>query len=221
MSLLLFTKDEAGAAIFTDTLATTDDGVPLLYTSKCAVIPHLAMAVTGTGVLNLISPWMQELQSSAVARGIDMLDDLAPDALRRLWNSIDRPLGPAGVSATLYHIGYSEESAECVGYVYRSIDNFESEPMQRQCMAIKPEPEVIPDPLPATLEDMIALAVQLRDEYDRQPPGERIHIGGDLVLTGLQNGGTFTGRVHRFDDFESDWEAMTDRLPLVRSTASR
>lgn len=96
-------------------------------------------------------------------------------------------------------------------YAYRSTADFESEPLQPG-FRIKPEPLTLPEEPPATLEEMIALARQIRTEQDGLSPDDRIYVGGELVLTALQNGGITCAKIHRWEDFDSTWQRMNQRL---------
>lgn len=200
---------EDGVIVITDTLATTVDGESRCLVTKCAVVPHLSMVIAGTGIAQLSARWVALVMESMLCRDIDMLDRHAPTAIRDLWAELDRTGIPTQTS-TVYHFGLSEDRGHYVGYAYRSDEDFESEPLEPG-FRVKPQPRSMGN-APQSLEELVAMACEIRSEQDARPAAERIYIGGDLVLVSMQNGGITTGKIHRWDDFESMWLTMNARL---------
>jgi hypothetical protein len=66
----------------------------------------------------------------------------------------------------------------------------------------------MPATAPTTLDEMVALALQVRAEQDQRPKSERIHIGGELILTVLNEGVISSLPVFRWDDYDDMWNAM-------------
>lgn len=212
MSLLIFGVSPTDAMVITDTLATDPTGEPHLLVSKAGIVPHLGVVIAGTGVAQLADRWRIIVFGELLCRDIEMLDLHAPAGLRRIWGALRREFPEVeGVSATVYHFGFSAEIDQYVGYAYRSTSNFESE-MLPQAYGIKPEPVEPLDGAPSTLEGWIELAERLRAEQEALPLRDRIQIGGELILTSLRNGMIGVQTIYRFADFEEQWLEMNRRL---------
>src|SRR5690606_9703011 len=97
-------------------------------------------------------------------------------------------------------------------YVYRSDRDFESERVDQSGFGVKPPPRGFDLAVPATLEEHIELAARIRAEQDALTANERVYIGGELYMTLLRNWRSQTLRIHRFDDFDRTWLAMSRRL---------
>jgi hypothetical protein len=67
------------------------------------------------------------------------------------------------------------------------------------------------------VDDVIALAERIKTEQDALDAAARLYIGGDLVMVHLEGGDMITTRIHRFDDYEHDWQAMNDRITRERA----
>lgn len=206
----MFAFSPDGAWIATDTLATTMEGNPHLLVSKCFIASHLELAVAFTGVANVGQEWTQWVQSRMLARDIDMLDLHTPEALRSVHEQLKCP---DDATATIYHLGFSPESDKYVGYVYRSTSDYESEELPESGFAIKPQPADIEamEP-PGGADEIIALAESVRASEGAKPRGERIYIGGELILTQLHEHVITATKIHQFADFEEAWLAMNANL---------
>lgn len=207
----MFQLAAESAIVATDTLATRVDGRPYLLVSKCAVLPHLGSVIAFTGNAAIGQRWAAAVHSNLLCRDFDMLDQHTPDNLRQIAVEVEREHGPVAGSSTIYHFGYSTTEKQYVGYAYRSESDFDSE--QLSCgFGMKPRPVTIPTDTPATIEEIIALADQIRDEQNTLPPSERLWIGGDLVFTVLAQGCISVNTMHRFADFDTQWLAMNRYL---------
>lgn len=198
--------------VMTDTLATNMAGEPYLLVSKCAVVPHLNMIIAGTGAGQLGSRWVQTVSERTACLDIEMLDTHAPVGIARLWDALlaEEDHRYEGTS-TIYHFGRSEATQKYVGYAYRSVDGFASEPLRPYGFAAKPPPLGSFEPS-TDLRDWIKLAEQIRAEQDPLPHGERVYIGGALICAILQGGAINVSEVYRFDDFDATWEDLNTRL---------
>jgi hypothetical protein len=214
VSLLMWNQIEDEIVILTDTLATRLDGQPMQYRTKCFPHPQLRLAVGGTGFGSLIHRWNRYFSESMLVRDITMLDNFAPEVLRELWTEqLSQPgLPPGDHTVTLYHFGVDEDSGGLVRYTYRSVRDFESEFDPGPSFAVKPQPEsgLGGDELPSTLEEMIALACRLRAQEDARPMAERVHIGGELIVTTLHGLITSTAPVFRWPDHDDMWNRMNE-----------
>lgn len=216
MSLLMFAHHEDHILVFADTLATSMDGTPYNFSNKCSAIPTMNLLVAVTGLANLHERWVTLLREKMLARDIVMLDRHATPALQDLWSQIEAEEGGSlPTTCTVYHFGVDELSGECVRITYRSDNSFESE-YGSPGHAVKPPPEAgFAEDLLRDLNgledlgDWIKLATLIRAEQDAMPMEERIHIGGDIMLTALTSDGSITiQRLARFDDYDAHWEAM-------------
>lgn len=211
MSLFMVHHTPEGVAIITDTLATTVEGESHLLVTKCGIVPHLNLVIAGTGIAQLSASWWGRVMEAILCRDIDMLDLHTPDALRSAWGEMKPNLPTAKGTATIYHFGLSEEREIYVGFAYRSTNDFTSEELQPG-FRVKPEPSTPLNDAPDSLDEMVSLALEIKQEQDSRPPAERICIGGELVLTALQGGAINAAKLHRWPDFESMWQAMNVRL---------
>lgn len=199
-----------GVVVLTDTLATTRSGSPHLFVTKCAIVPHLEMVVAHTGVAQIGHRWSHLLQTATLARDIEKLDQLVPGMLRSITADVARELEDPGITSTVYHLGFSEVRAEYVGYVYRSGADYVPEIMEPG-FRVKPRP-LGQSTAPPDLAGMVELGRQLREEQDGLPANQRIYIGGELFVTLLANRCIQVKRVHRFADFDAQWDAMNAAL---------
>ena len=213
MSLLMFLHDESSATVITDTLATDEDGKPVFFYDKCVAFPAMNLLVATTGYSNLLTRWATSLREHVRARDITMLDLHAPEALRKVWAEMQGDLGPLGGTATIYHFGIDEQTGECRRITYRSVDNFQSEPASEGGFGVKPPPESSEFTGEGGLESLINLAEDIRAEQDALPHGERLYIGGDLVMARLTTSEINFTTIHRFEDQYDAWQAMHDAPP--------
>jgi hypothetical protein len=207
MSLLMFTLVPEGVWVVTDTLAMTMEGDLHLLVSKCVAVPHLELVLAFTGVANLGQEWSQMVHSRVLAADIDMLDRHTPAALRGMYEDIDCQ---ESATATIYHLGFSTDQGAYVGYVYRSTNDFCSEGMEPG-FRVKPDPPAGFQP-PESVDEIIRLAKEIRANQDRLPAAERVYIGGELVLTSLQENTICSRKIHRFADFDEAWLTMNENL---------
>lgn len=216
MSLLLFAHNPKEVYIFTDTLATTQDGEPTLFCNKSFVQPHLNMTMAMTGVQELGNRWNSRLMASMLAQDVDMLDLHTPQQLRQIWQDLaGENRGPMPQFSTIYHFGWSNEQQQFVRYVYRREKDFESECHLDSGFGVKPHPKNQEGlDQPKTVETIIALAERIRSEQQQEPASSRVYIGGELVMVQMQEQGTVIAKVHRFDDYDSAWDSMNRRLAL-------
>jgi hypothetical protein len=219
MSLLLFQLDAESVIVATDTLATRVDGRPYLLVSKCTVVPHLGSVIAFTGNAAIGQRWAAAVHSNLLCLDFDMLDQHTSDNLRRIAADIDEEYGPVEGPSTIYHFGYSASDEQYAGYAYRSESDFESERLNNG-FGMKPPPNVRPTESPSTIEEMIALADQIRDEQNALPPSERLWVGGDLVFAVLAEGYISVNTMHRFADFDAQWLAMNRFLKEDNANAS-
>jgi hypothetical protein len=73
VSSLIFFADEKQVLVATDTLATTLDRQPHLFTTKASIVPHLRLIMVATGMGRFLGRWFISVNDNFVVRGIDHL----------------------------------------------------------------------------------------------------------------------------------------------------
>jgi hypothetical protein len=200
-SFICHTEPEQ-ALIAMDTLGVDPDGKPFLFTTKFYVVPHLKLVICGTGAGSFIGEWFIKANERMIVRGIDNLDYHTPGMLNKLWAAYREEYHPLDDhTATVYHIGFSEETDLIRTYVYRSTDNFASETRDYGLM-YKPEctiPENYVFP-----QDIKSLMEEQRKIQLTKPRSERIYIGGEIFACQLSKAGIGVYSLGQFDDYDSD-----------------
>jgi hypothetical protein len=208
----MFAHQEQAILVLTDTLATTSEGDPHLYFNKCLPVPTMKLLVAVTGAGQMLEGWVGFLRDGLLARDISMLDAHAPQHLRRIWSKLIEN-DDAPPTCTVYHFGAEEDTGLCVRYVYRSTNDWQSERWAQGAIAMKPDlaggfTDEIMESL-ATFDGWVGLAKQIRAEQDALPHGERIYISGEIVATTIEQTGRITiEHVHRFGDYDKQWNQM-------------
>jgi len=197
--------------VVTDTLSTDFSGNPHLFVSKCTIIPHLEMVVAFSGIARVGHLWSLELQTQVLARDIDLLSLHVPDALIRIVDGLKKDYGELPSTSTVYHFGYSGQEQRHVGYAFRSVNRFKAESIQNDSFGVKPEPRSLFE-VPNNWDDFVMLARRIRDEQDSLPLNQRLHIGGELCRTVLQDRSIQASKLFRFEDFEDQWRRMNENL---------
>ncbi|WP_413460515.1 hypothetical protein [Herbaspirillum huttiense] len=201
MTALVFALQSEQICIAMDTLVIgAKDRMPLYFQRKFLSIPESDLVVAGTGHAGFINGWLQFLQAHFRETTIDDLDAEVPGIL---CASVEAVGGLDGLTATIYHFGYSIKECKYVGYVYRSERNFRSERLQ-EGLGYKP---VIPI---ATSDDIrfpdfligIILEQQRRDNL--QPITERVGIGGEIEFVVMSDRLINVETVYRFSSYESE-----------------
>lgn len=208
MSLLMFVQEDDRVAVVTDTLATTQDGEPHMFVSKCWPIPHMGVLVAATGSGPLLDQWVEYLRTRMIARDVVNLDLHAPEGLREVWAEIEAEHGEACGTGTIYHFGVDPETGQMLRFTYRSGSDFESERADEPGFGCRPPLESADI---ADFADLVQIAEAIRSEQESLPPDEAVWIGGDLVLTTLGPDGFTIRRMHRFPDWDSAWNGMCAR----------
>lgn len=214
MSSLIFITNENQVLVATDTLGTAPDGsgTPKCFTTKAFILPHLRMIIAGTGVGDFLGKWFIEITSHMVIKGIDNLDQHAPRILPTVWESQRKEYSiPESMTTTVYHFGFSEETGLIHTYVYRSTNNFMSEPLA-YCTAVKPDCTPI-IPLQG-VEDFRKMMDEQRAIQASRPKEERIYIGGEIQLYVLSKEGFLVKAISRFDDYDSVEKAIYENYEL-------
>lgn len=207
MTSLIFHTEETQVLVAMDTLATSVNGIPSMYSSKAFVLPHLRMIICGTGLGGFLGRWFITINDLMVINGIENLDYHAPDSLRTMWKEYLSTLSdPYSGTTTVYHFGFSENTNKIKAYVYRSEKNFESEERDQYGLGLKPECTV-----PTSYEipkDIPGLMFEQREIQNKKPALERIYIGGEILVYQLMQEGIAIFSMGKFDDYEETQEAI-------------
>lgn len=206
MSSLIFFTEKEQVLTATDTLAVSPDGKPFMFTTKAFIVPHLQMMVCGTGMGGFLGKWFIEVNDRMIVRDIDNLDYHTPRLLRSHWQNYttEYPLA-ANMTTTVYHFGFSEDDGCIHSYVYRSINDFMSEPLSYG-IGVKPE---------CNLGDNLEFPKCIKNLMDEQraiqlshPMKERVYIGGKIQVFHLSKSGFAVYTLDQFDDFESTQQTI-------------
>ncbi len=199
MSSLIFSFDKDQAFIAVDTLATDLEGNPSMLTSKAFVLPHLRLIICGTGLSGFLGSWFIKINDRMVVQGIDNLNYHAPKILMVLWGDFLRENGGSyNGTTTIYHFGFSENTNSLISYVYRSSNDFKSESRQ-EGTGVKPDCFIKPGfEFP---KDIPSMMQEQRLNQLREPPSERVYIGGEMMIYHLERSGICIYSLGKFDDF--------------------
>ena len=211
MSSLIFftTKDDIILAM--DTLAvSSDDGDPLLFTTKFYVVPHLQSVICGTGDGALVCDWFVHVNTRMVISDILNLDYHTPAGLRSLATTPRPDRTFAGGTSTIYQFGFPEEDGPPCAFAYRSAHDFRSEALPIGRVAVKPECDVPEHPcFPQDFEMMMR---SQRVNESAKARGERVYIGGDIEVCHVTREQTCIYRVASFEDREDTLRKMLQKI---------
>ena len=216
MTALNFSITHEGIFLATDTLVTRD-GRPLTFTAKVLMLPHMDGFVTGTGSIALFQRWSHEILSEGMVH-MHVLDVLAPDRLRKIWNEMSDEERDNG-SADIYHLYYDPDDDQFGGFAYRYSNDFESEPLGYGDYS-KPgfgnAIEILDFP-----GDLIRACRRQRFAQEKLDPGERRQIGGQVIAYMMQRheaegqpmSTLMTAQVaYEFEDFDDIFLECDERI---------
>jgi hypothetical protein len=201
MTALVFALQPEQVCIAMDTLVIdADDRMPLSFQRKFLSVPESDLVVSGTGHAGFINGWFQHLQANLSGATIDDLNAEVPNIFRA---SVSAEGGLSGLTATIYHFGYSAREDRYAGYAYRSERDFRSDRLQ-YALGYKPVVPVTPNDdirFPDFLMDIIL-------EQQRQdwllPITERLGIGGEIEFVVMSDRAIHVETVHRFSSYEAE-----------------
>lgn len=207
MTAFNFLFEEDHVCIAMDTLMVLQDTKqPLNYTSKIYLLPHLDGVMCGTGLGPFVINWYLYIQSSIIAKDIVHLDTYASEALRKLADHFELT---DECTATIYHFGWSEQHKRYVGFVYRSVRNFESETLPYG-VGTKPPTEI--DTFDKLPEDFVKIIEKQKIADEAEPINKKIGIGGDVHFLVMTPGNFNLSKCHRFNDHEECYNKMLKNL---------
>lgn len=207
----MFHQETDSVLIITDTLATTPDGEPMMFQSKAWALPHLNMVVAVTGTADVGERWTARISGGAVARDIDDVAGFAQAELQAISDELITEHGNIGTT-TIYHFGFPTGADKVVRHTFRSTSRYKPELTLEPGFGVKPPPETFELHAPDDIDGLVNLATRIREENNSGLTSKTIWIGGELYGMLVRNWQSQTFRMHRFDDYEDLWKAMTLRL---------
>lgn len=211
MSSLIFHTEAEQVIVATDTLATSPDGEPFMFTTKAFIVPHLQMIMCGTGAGGFLGKWFIQVNDRLVVRDIDNLDYHTPKTLAAFWHKHQEEFStPSKLTTTVYHFGFSEEDGLIHSYAYRSANSFQSERFSQYGIGVKPECQVLEGyELPTDIKRMMD---EQRAIQASRPKDERVYIGGKILIHHLTKFGFSVYTLDRFEDYESTEQAIYENF---------
>lgn len=209
MSALNWIYQESEVHLACDTLVATDAGEPMAFATKIFPIPHARTLIAGTGLAQLLGQAAFTVATSSVCRHVVDVDRGLGHELWPLWNRIAVP-GTAP-SSTIYVFGWDETRRRMRAYAYRSSSGFESEELS-EGVGTKP-PFPLGERTIEPFEDfMVELVLAQRLAEETKPAGERVGIGGEVVMAHLTEHELVIRTLHRFDDYPDMFNEATKAL---------
>ena len=211
MSSLIFHTEESQVLVATDTLATSPDGQPFMYTTKAFILPHLRMIIAGTGAGGFLGRWFVLINDGLVVRGINHLDYHTQRNLAAMWTRYKQEISfPDSITTTVYHFGFSEETGLIHSFAYRSANDFQSQRREQYGLGVKPECPVpdnyrLPQDIPKMMANQRTIQLSL-------PKDQRVYIGGEIQIHHLSKDGFQVYTLDRFEDYDRDERAIYENF---------
>lgn len=205
MSSLIFYTSAEEILVAMDTLAVCDEaGTPLLFTTKFYPVPHLRGLICGTGIGQFVIDWFVDVNTRMVVDDILQLDSHASRSLRELWQAKYTNF-PLASTVTVYHFGFGADGVPCA-FAYRSEQGFESDRLRIGGIGIKPPTDV---PEKCTFPtDLKNLMLSQRQRESAKPAGERVYIGGEILVCHMTKDKTVIFSSDTFPDREDARKIM-------------
>ena len=199
MTALVFALHADQVCIAMDTLVIgANDRMPMSFQRKFLSVLESDLVVAGTGHAGFINGWFQHLQADLRGATIDDLNEEAPSIFRA---SVSAEGGLSGLTATIYHFGYSARELRYAGYAYRSEHGFHSDRLQ-YALGYKPVVPVTPTDDIRFPDFLIDIILEQQRQDHLQPITERVGIGGEIEFVVMSNRTIHVETVHRFSSYE-------------------
>lgn len=157
-----------------------------------------------------LDEWFGFVNSRMIIRGIESLNDCTSVNLASGWLKYKKQFSAAeSLTTTVYHFGFSEISGDMQSYAFRSVDEFVVDPLPYG-IAVKPECEVPPGYEFPT--DFKALMQEQRRLQSLLPDGQRVYIGGEIIIHHLTKPGCYIHVQDKFDDYGSVEKSIFNRV---------
>lgn len=201
MTALVFALQPDQVCIAMDTLVIgANDRMPLSFQRKFLSVPESDLVVAGTGHAGFINGWFQHLQANVQGASIDDLNAEAPNIFRA---SVAAEGGLSGLTATIYHFGYSDRECQYVGYAYRSENSFRSDRLQ-YALGFKPVVTVTPNDDIRFPDFLIDIVLEQQRQDSLLPITNRVGIGGEIEFVVMSERAIYVETVHRFSSYEAE-----------------
>jgi hypothetical protein len=201
MTALVFALQPDQICIAMDTLAVgANDRKPLSFQRKFVSVPESELVVAGTGHSGFINGWFQHVQANLQGATIDDLNAEAPSIFRA---SVCAEGGLSGLTATIYHFGYSGRECRYVGYAYRSEHSFRSDRLQ-DALGYTPVVPVTPNDDIRFPDFLIEIVLEQQRRDHLLPITERVGIGGEIDFVVMSDRAIHVETVHRFWSYEAE-----------------
>lgn len=201
MTALVFALLPEQVCIAMDTLVIgAVDRMPQSFQRKFLSIPESELVVAGTGHASFINGWFQHLQANLRGATIDELNAEVPNIFRA---SVNAQGGLGGLTATIYHFGYSAQEDQYAGYAYRSEHDFRSDRLQ-YALGYKPVVQVIPNDDIRSPDFLIDIILEQQRQDWLLPITERLGIGGEIEFVDMSDRAIHIETVHRFSSYEAE-----------------
>jgi hypothetical protein len=201
MTALVFALQPEEVYIAMDTLVIgADDRMPLCFQRKFLSVPASDLVVAGTGHVDFINGWFQHLQNNPRGATIDDLNEVAPKIFRA---SVSAENGLSGLTATIYHFGYSVREHRYAGYAYRSEYDFRSDRL-KYGLGCKPVVQVKPSDNISSPGFMIDIILEQQRQDHLLPITKRVGIGGEIEFVVMSGRTISVETVHRFSSYETE-----------------
>jgi hypothetical protein len=201
MTALVFALQPEQVCIAMDTLViSADDRMPMFFQRKFLAVSESELVVAGTGRAGFINGWFQHLQSNLRGATIDDLNEEAPSIFRA---SVSAEGGLSGLTATIYHFGYSAREQRYAGYAYRSEHGFRSDRLQYG-LGYKPVVPVTPNDDIRFPDFLIDIILEQQRQDCLQTIAEKVGIGGEIEFVVMSERTIHIETVHRFSSYEAE-----------------
>lgn len=201
MTALVFALQPEQVCIAMDTLVIgADDRMPMSFQRKFLSVPESELVVAGTGHAGFINGWFRYLQSNLHGATIDELNEEVPSIFRA---SLRAEGGLSGLTATIYHFGYSAREQRYAAYAYRSEHGFRSDRL-KYALGYKPVVPVTPNDDIRYPDFLIDIILEQQRQDCLQPLTERLGIGGEIEFVVMSERTIHVETVHRFSSYEAE-----------------
>lgn len=202
MTALVFALQPTQVCIAMDTLVIgAEDRMPMSFQRKFLIVPESDLVVAGTGHAGFINGWFHYIQTNLSNASIDDLNADAPNIFRE---SVNAEGGLNGLTATIYHFGYSAQEERYVGYAYRAEHDFRSDRLQHDVLGYKPVVQVALNDDILFPDSLIEIMLEQQRQDRLLPLAERVGIGGEIEFVVMSERTIRVETVYRFSSHEAE-----------------
>jgi hypothetical protein len=131
MTYIYIATHEDHASIVTDSWAYSSHATTMGISDKVRMFPHRRLAITASGDLQFTARWSGLIQVlSERTATLDLLNDVAPEMLARLWEAERQSRDGERIAETMVlHVGYSDRAGRFTTTAFTSRHGFRAEPV--------------------------------------------------------------------------------------------